>query len=99
MIPPRIQRKVQEAREHHSDRTICEVMRVKLKVFWRPQTVEDTRDVDCPLRKISGSERKQPKRELTGMINKAMMEGQPKTCGTHISPPCTLDVRLVAKGI
>jgi hypothetical protein len=48
-----------------SKRELCEAVKVKLKMQWRPQEVRDIRNTCLP-RKVACSEQSQPKREANG---------------------------------
>jgi hypothetical protein len=52
---------------------MCKDVRVKPILQWRPKEVRDARNMDCLIRKASGHEWSQPRREaLWAAISKAM---------------------------
>jgi hypothetical protein len=61
---------------------MSEVVRVKLKMLRRPQEVRDARKMKHVLRKATGNEWNQPKKE-GHMGCKAIRVGLPKPIGAH----------------
>ncbi|XP_063113664.1 uncharacterized protein LOC134477927 [Cavia porcellus] len=81
-LPPRLQR-AQLAMQCAPERAICEDVRVKLKVQWRPQKFGKTRDVDDP-RKAAKSKQRGFKRKAAGVEipGSALGVESPKAFGT-----------------
>jgi hypothetical protein len=65
------------------ERAIPEVVRVKLKIKWRPLEAEDARNMEYP-KKVAGNKQQQPRREAMWIA------GLTKASETHTMLPCAL---------
>lgn len=75
---------------------IPEALRIGPKLHWRPLEVGDTRNVEH-LRKTSGNEQINPKREVMGAaVSKAIGVGLAKLFGTRLMSPSAMDAGHVA---
>jgi hypothetical protein len=73
---------------------ICKAIVVKLRLQWRPQEVEDVKNVEYLPSKASGSEQNQPKKEaMCDATIKNMGMGLYKPFGSHIMRHSALDAR------
>jgi hypothetical protein len=101
-FPSGFQRKLWKARQCVAEfeyvggapkRVMHEAVKVKSKTQWRPQEVRDARNMEHLLRKVSGHEQSQPRREAKRVtfITAIGLELL-KPVGAHIMPPYALDI-------
>lgn len=85
-LSPRFQKKYWETKNSASERAVREAMSVKSNLQYRPQSVGQTRNMDC-LRKDTRKEKNWPKRERSHKSYnhwKYHKDGYPKAFGVHI---------------
>jgi hypothetical protein len=88
-----------ESLQTAAERVMCEFVRVKPNLQWKPQDVEDDRNVKHLPSKVAGTEWSQVRREATWTSSsKVIGLGLPKHLGAHIMTPHALDANLEATG-